>query len=93
MIDLADKVALVTGAGRRVGRAMTEALAAAGASVAVHYNTSATEAEALARTLPRAATFAADLRDAHAAQDLPARVVEEFGRLDIVVNSASVLRR
>ena len=92
-MDLGGKVALVTGGGRRVGRAIVEALADRGAGVAIHYNSSRSVAEELADRLDGAATFQADLRDALAAEELPQRVTAQLGRLDIVVNSASVMIR
>ncbi len=96
-MDLAGKVALVTGAGRRLGRAFAEALAARGMTVALHYNASGEGAEAaragIAAAGGRAATFAADLGDAEAARALGPRVVEAFGRLDVLVNSAAVMER
>jgi pteridine reductase len=85
------KVVLVTGAGRRVGRALAEAMGADGARVAVHYNQSAQGATEVADGLTDARLFQADLRDAEAAQALPARVAEEMGRLDVLINSASVM--
>ncbi len=92
-MDLDGKVALVTGGGRRVGRAIVEALAGRGASVAIHYHSSSSAAGKLRARLDRAATFQADLRDARAAEELPRRVAAELGRLDVVVNSASVMIR
>ncbi|HEX9691565.1 MAG TPA: SDR family oxidoreductase [Gemmatimonadales bacterium] len=92
-MDLTGRVALVTGAGRRVGQAIAEAIGAAGARVAIHYHRSDAGAQALAQRLAGAVAFQADLRDAHAAQDLPGRVAADMGRLDILVNSASVMER
>lgn len=98
--ELTGRVALVTGAGRRVGRAIGEGLGRAGARVAVHYHTSREGAESLVADLNRnrgdvaeSQAFQADLRDARAAAELPRRVVEAMGRLDVVVNSASVMVR
>lgn len=96
-MDLAGRVALVTGAGRRLGAAIALGLARAGCDVAVHHHASATGAD---RTLDaaraagrRAERFAGDLRDAAVAKALPERVVQTFGRLDIVINSAAVIAR
>ncbi len=90
-------VALVTGGARRLGRAFVEALAGRGMQVAVHYGSSAAAAEALVRSLRsaghRASAFGADLTDVDAAQALPGQVVEQFGRLDVLVNSAAVMER
>ncbi len=97
-LDLSGRVALVTGGARRVGRAITEALASDGARVAIHYHASAREARELAEGLaargcPKPGIFQADLRDPAQAEGLPGRVVEEFGRLDILINSAAVMLR
>ena len=92
-MDLTGQVVLVTGAGRRVGRAVAVALAGRGASLAIHYNSSAADADEVAATCVGAKTFQADLRDADAAEDLPRRVANGMGRLDVVVNSASVMIR
>lgn len=92
-MNLQDRVALVTGGARRVGRAVALGLARAGASVAVHYRSSAQDADATAaecRALGVAAeVFPADLADAAACAALVERVVERFGRLDVLVNNAS----
>jgi pteridine reductase len=97
-VDLAGRVALVTGAGVRVGRAIAVGLAAAGCDVAVHYHGSAAGADETARLIRklgrRAESLAADLRDAGAARDLAGRAARAFGgRLDVVVNSAAVMVR
>lgn len=96
-MDLAGRVALVTGAGRRLGRAIAAGLASRGARLAIHYNASAEGAESLRDAIRRdggeAECFAADLRDAAAARDLPARAAAEFGALDVLVNSAAGMRR
>jgi pteridine reductase len=97
-VRLEGKVVLVTGAGRRVGRAIAEYLASDGARVAVHYHASAADATELVATIARgdssrAEGFAADLRDARAAEELPARVLARMGRLDVLVNSAAVMLR
>jgi len=85
-MSLSGKTALVTGGARRVGRAIVEELARAGCRVVIHYNGSAADAEALARTLSGAITVAADLRDRDAA---PRLVAASGGALDILVNSAA----
>ena len=91
---LADKAVLVTGAARRVGAAIAAAFHAEGARLAVHYRSSQAEAEALVARLNAARpgsarAFQADLADAAACDALPARVLRDFGRLDVLVNNAS----
>jgi pteridine reductase len=91
---LNNKVALVTGAARRVGAAIVSCLHAAGANVAIHYRGSAKEADALAAGFNAArensaTTFQADLLDTAAAPRLITSVLEWRGRLDILVNNAS----
>lgn len=93
-MDLNGKVALVTGAARRIGRAITLRLARGGCDVAVHFGRSLDEAEETARQCramgSRAAVFQANLADIAATQALVPRVVEELGRLDVLVNNASI---
>ena len=96
-MELRGRVALVTGAGRRIGRAIAAALAGRGLRVALHHHASGSGAAEL-RDEVRASggdaeCFAADLRDADAARALPGRVFERFGRLDVLVNSAAVMHR
>lgn len=90
---LAGRAALVTGAARRVGRAIALGLAEDGADVVVHYGTSRDAAEATARDAAalgvRAVAVAADLADPDAIDALMAAAVEALGRLDVLVNSAS----
>lgn len=94
-MELAGRVALVTGAGRRLGAAIAVGLARAGCDVAVHHHASAAGAEetvSAARAAGRRADrFPGDLRDAAIAKALPDRVVQTFGRLDLVINSAAVI--
>jgi pteridine reductase len=85
---------LVTGAARRVGAVIAAAFHAAGARVAIHYRSSAPDAQALALRLngaraDSARTFRADLADASACEMLVTEVVRAFGRLDVLVNNAS----
>jgi 3-oxoacyl-[acyl-carrier protein] reductase len=93
---LSDRVAIVTGSARNIGRAIALELAGAGAAVIVNARTSAAAAEAVAGEIRagggRAAVTIADITDPEAANRLIASAVEEFGRLDILVNNASVRR-
>lgn len=91
------RVALVTGAGQRVGRVIALELAARGFRLAIHYNTSRAGAEATVdeiRTAGGEATpFHADLRRPEAADSLAAAVRAHFGALDVLVNSAAGMER
>jgi len=96
MTQPSGKVALVTGGARRVGRALALALAQDGYRIAIHHHASAGPAQDLAREiaalkLAPATIFPADLRDAKAAEALPRKVVEQLGRLDVLINSAAVM--
>ena len=82
-------VVLVTGAGRRLGRAIALHLARAGWRVAVHCHRSQAEAQATAAECG-GAVFEADLADEAAARALVPRVAAHFGRVDAVVNSAAL---
>lgn len=97
MSALGGRVALVTGAGHRVGRAIAVALGADGAHVAVHYHESAEPARATVSAIEkqggRASMFRADLRDAAAAAKLADDVIAACGRLDVLVNSAASMMR
>jgi 3-oxoacyl-[acyl-carrier protein] reductase len=86
---LSGRVALVTGGGVGIGRACVLALAAEGATVAIHYNTSADGAsEALDAISGTGMTLQADLTDEAQASSSVDRVVSQLGRLDVVVNNA-----
>ena len=97
MTDLAGRVALVTGAGRRVGRALAVALGARGMHVIVHYNSSASGADETVRLVTRAGgsgeSMRADLGDTTDAERLIDRSVSVRGALDVLVNSAAVMLR
>jgi NAD(P)-dependent dehydrogenase (short-subunit alcohol dehydrogenase family) len=94
-MNLTDKVALITGA-KRIGAVVATELAARGADVAIGYGRSQLEAgQAVERVKAagrRGAVFQADLSNASACGALVSRVVAEFGRLDILINMASVYR-
>ena len=94
--ELAGHVAVVTGSARNIGRAIALGLANGGAAVMVSARRSTREAEAVAEEIRqmggRAAVAMADVGDPAAAAGLIAAAVEQFGRLDILVNNASVRR-
>lgn len=93
-MELTDKVVLVTGGARRVGRAVALRLAQDGAKIAIHYNRSEEDAENTAKDIRArggdALVFQADLADIEACQSLPTRVVGAYRKLDILVNNASI---
>lgn len=88
------RTVLVTGAARRLGREIALTLAAGGWRVAVHYRDSATDATITVADCDRftmgSAAFDAKLDDETATRALVPRVIEQFGRLDAVVNSAAL---
>jgi 3-oxoacyl-[acyl-carrier protein] reductase len=87
--ELQGKVALVTGAGRNIGRAIALALADAGASVVVNARNSREEIESVASQINGLAVLA-DVADEKAVEKMIRSTLERFGRLDILVNNAAV---
>jgi 3-oxoacyl-[acyl-carrier protein] reductase/pteridine reductase len=89
--SLAGKVALVTGAAKRIGRSVALTLASEGADVAVNYRSEAEEVVAeIAALGRRAAAFRADVAKREDVTAMFAAVEKEFGRLDILVNNAGM---
>ena len=91
---LTGKVALVTGAARRVGATIVRKLHAAGANIVLHYRSSAEAADTVARELngtraDSVVTVEADLLDPGQLEMLPGIATSNFGSLDILVNNAS----
>jgi NADP-dependent 3-hydroxy acid dehydrogenase YdfG len=84
---LAGQVAIVTGAGRGIGRAIAERFAAEGASVALAARTRA-ELDAVAKGIERALVVPTDVTDDAAVERLVARTRESFGRVDLLVTAA-----
>jgi pteridine reductase len=92
-VSLQGKVALVTGAAKRIGRAVALRLAKEGADVVVHYHTSRAEADEAVSEIKKlggeSIALQADLRSVAEIQHLIQRVQAELGRLDILVNNAA----
>ena len=97
MTDLKGRVALVTGGGRDVGAEICNTLAKAGAKVAVNYNSSRAEADAVAAEIVRsggkAIAYKADVADYDQVCAMVNRIKTDFGGLDILVNNAGVVLR
>lgn len=96
-MELAGRVALVTGAGQRVGQAIAVALGGRGMRVAVHYRGSAAGAAATCDAVRAAGgeahPFQADLGEPDAPAALVDAAAAHFGGLDVLVNSAAVMER
>ncbi|HLH20675.1 MAG TPA: SDR family oxidoreductase [Bryobacteraceae bacterium] len=88
-----DRVVLVTGAAKRIGRGIALRLAAEGARVAIHYHTSEEEARCTAAECGGAPVFRADLESVEEIRRLFAEVASHFGRLDGLVNNAARFTR
>src|SRR4051812_48378398 len=96
MKELNGKVAIVTGAGRNIGRAIALTLAEGGASIVVNARNNRAEAESVAREIESAGGKAqihiGDVADANAVQALADTATQQFGRIDILVNNAALRR-
>jgi 3-oxoacyl-[acyl-carrier protein] reductase len=92
--ELSGRVALVTGAGRNIGRAMAKALAAGGATVIVNVRSNRLEAEQVAADIARdggkAIALVADVADANAIEAMVAETARQFGRIDYLINNAAL---
>lgn len=93
---LAGRVALVTGGSRGIGRAICEALADAGAAVAINYQGSERGAREVAREIAEAGgvadIFQADVSQREEVQRMKKQVLARFGRVDLLVNNAGITR-
>jgi 3-oxoacyl-[acyl-carrier protein] reductase len=94
MSDLKNRVALVTGGSRGIGKAIALALAKAGATVAVNYRERSQEAESVVEAIHqsegKAAAFAADVSVAGAVQSMIAAVESRLGAINVLVNNAGM---
>ncbi len=94
--ELDGKVAIVTGAGRNIGRAISLALADGGASILVNARSNRAEADAVAREIEasggKALVHIGDVADAASVQAMADAAARHFGRIDILVNNAALRR-
>ena len=94
--ELAGKVAIVTGAGRNIGRAIALKLARSGAALIVNARSNAAEADGVVREIEasggKAVSVIGDVADAKVADALAAAALKQFGRIDILVNNAALRR-
>ena len=92
--NLQQRVALVTGGSRGIGRAVTLALAAAGADVAVNYRDRETDAQAVVAAIRgegrRAVAVRGDVSDSDSVRDMVGRIEVELGAIDVLVNNAGI---
>jgi len=89
-VELDGKLALVTGGSKRIGAAITRALSAAGARVAIHCNSSIDAARELQHECPGSIVIEADLEDRAAREAIIPETTRVLGGLDILVNNAAV---
>src|SRR5664279_270139 len=96
MNELSGKVAIVTGAGRNIGRAIALALAQDGASIIVNARSNRAEAEGVAKEIEatggKALVHIGDVADAAVVQAMADAAIKQFGRIDILVNNAALRR-
>ncbi len=96
MPSLQDKIALVTGGSRGIGKSIALALAGEGAHVAITYRSAASSAEEVLKTIRgmgrKASGHQSDARQFDEAQKVVDAVVKEFGRLDVLVNNAGITK-
>ena len=94
--ELSGKVAIVTGAGRNIGRAIAHQLAQAGAAVVINVRSNKSEADNVVREIEaaggKAIAVVGDVADAKTAEALAAAALKAFGRIDILINNAALRR-
>jgi NAD(P)-dependent dehydrogenase (short-subunit alcohol dehydrogenase family) len=92
MMNFDDKVVLVTGASRGIGKAIAQMFAQHGARVAVHYHRNETAARTTLTALPNGPhmIIQADIKNAESVQQMVETVVQQMGRLDILINNAGI---
>ncbi len=91
-MDFSNKIVLVTGASRGIGRTVAQSFAERGARVVVHYNSNAAAAQKTVQSLPGGPHMIvqADIKNAAAVREMVAKIVQEMGRLDILINNAGI---
>lgn len=91
-MDLNEKVILVTGASRGIGRAIARSFSERGARVAIHFNRDSASAQKTLSSLPGGphALFGCDLSKPESSKSLVDDVLKEFGRIDVLVNNAGI---
>ena len=94
-MKLKDKVAIITGAGRGIGRAIAKNFASEGAKVVINYSKSEKESQSLAQEIKKdggtALVIKADISKINDVKELVKKTMDEFGRIDILVNNAGIL--
>ena len=97
IVDLKERVALVTGGSRGIGKAIARSLAEAGADVAVNYRRDAAAAEAVVKQIEamgrKAEAYQASVESFEEDQAMVADVLKDFGRISILVNNAGIASR
>jgi pteridine reductase len=81
-----ERIALITGGAKRLGKSLAESLLSHGWEVALHYNTSQKEAESLQGATP----FKADLQSVSDIESMVTEVIKKFGRIDALINNAAI---
>jgi len=91
IINLKNKIILVTGASRGIGKGIAEALGHSGATVAVHFNRNRADAEEIAKNIGNnSQVFQADLEKGKNSTHLFEQVINSYGRLDVLINNAGI---
>src|SRR6476660_588821 len=92
--ELQGRVAVVTGAGRSIGRAMALELAAGGAAVVINVRTTRADADAVVKEIEgkggRAMAAIADVTDAPAVNAMAQAAIKKFGRIDFLINNVAL---
>src|SRR5262245_30474934 len=92
--ELKDRVAIITGAGRSIGRAMAIELASAGCNVVVNVRSNRAEAEEVVKAIEgkgaRGLVAVADVVDAKAVNAMAEAALKKFGRIDYLINNAAL---